>query len=102
MVTVIIPARPGESEVKSATVARQLDYPAHKLEIIIARGRQPSIQRNIALKTALGEIIYFLDDDSLPAPENLRRAISLFANPEVKMVGGPNICPVDAPAKAVR
>lgn len=97
MVTVIIPARPGESEVKSAAAARQLDYPANNLEIIIARGRQPSVQRNTALKSASGEIIYFLDDDSLPAPGNLRRALSLFANPEVKMVGGPNICPVDAP-----
>ena len=46
--------------------SRALDYPADKLEIIVARGKQPSAQRNAALKAAHGEIIYFLDDDSAP------------------------------------
>src|SRR2546426_7832962 len=65
---------------------------------MVARGKQPSVQRNAALKAARGELIYFLDDDSVPQPENLRRAISRFNDPKVKMVGGPNICPTDAPA----
>jgi len=30
----------------------------------VARGRQPAVQRNAALKAARGELIYFLDDDS--------------------------------------
>ncbi|MEO6033713.1 MAG: glycosyltransferase [Verrucomicrobiota bacterium] len=98
MVTVIIPAHPDGSEVKAATVARRLDYPFGKLEIIIARGRQPSVQRNAALRVARGEIIYFLDDDSLPCPGNLQRSIPLFSQPDVMMVGGPNLCPEDAPA----
>jgi hypothetical protein len=42
-------------------------------------------------------LIYFLDDDSLAAPANLRRAIGHFKDPEVKMVGGPNLCPSSAP-----
>jgi len=96
-VTVIIPARPDESEVKAATAARQLDYPADKLEIILARGRQPSVQRNTALRAAWGELIYFLDDDSLAPPGNLRRAVERFCDPKVQMVGGPNLCPPDAP-----
>src|SRR5690606_4367208 len=90
-------ARPDESAVKAAVAARELDYPGDKLEILIARGRQPSVQRNSALKAASGEIIYFLDDDSLPLAENLRHAVSHFSKPEVKMVGGPNVCPPDAP-----
>jgi cellulose synthase/poly-beta-1,6-N-acetylglucosamine synthase-like glycosyltransferase len=97
-VTIIIPARPDESEVRAVAAARQLDYPPDKVEIILARGRQPSVQRNTALRAARGEIIYFLDDDSRPAPGNLRRAVELFKSPEVKMVGGPNLCPLDAPA----
>lgn len=97
-VTIIIPARPGQSEVKAVAAARQLDYPAELLEIIVARGTQPSVQRNTAIRAAQGELIYFLDDDSLPQPTNLREAVRLFADPAVKMVGGPNLCPPDAPA----
>jgi hypothetical protein len=33
----------------------------------------------------------------LPEPGNLRRAISHFTDAKVKMVGGPNVCPPDAP-----
>lgn len=98
IVTVIIPTRPDLSSVQALEGARRLDYPREKLEIILARGKQPSVQRNAALKTAAGEIIYFLDDDSLPAVENLRQAIPRFADASVKMVGGPNLCPPDAPS----
>lgn len=96
-VTVLIAARPGQAEVKAVMASRVLGYPPEKLEIIVARGRQPSAQRNAGMRTARGELIYFLDDDSVPGPENLRRAISHFQRPEVQMVGGPNICPEDAP-----
>jgi hypothetical protein len=51
----------------------------------------------LALRQARGEIIYFLDDDSIPLPRNLRRAIEHFSRPEVAMVGGPNLCPAIAP-----
>jgi succinoglycan biosynthesis protein ExoA len=97
-VTIIIPARPDQSEVRAVAAARLLDYPPDKLEIILARGKQPSVQRNVALRAARGEIIYFLDDDSCPVPANLRRAVELFQSPEVKMAGGPSLCPSDAPA----
>lgn len=96
-VTVIIPARPDESDVQAATAAGQLDYPADQFEIILARGKQPSVQRNTALRAARGELIYFLDDDSLPPPGNLRLAAALFRDPQVKLLGGPNLCPPDAP-----
>ena len=97
-VTIIIPARPEQADIKAFNASRMLDYPADKLQIIVARGKQPSVQRNTALKSARGELIYFLDDDSMPPPGNLRRAIAHFADPNVKMLGGPNLCPPDAPA----
>jgi succinoglycan biosynthesis protein ExoA len=97
-VTVLIAARPGQAEVKAVVAGRRLDYPADKLEIIVARGRQPSVQRNAALRAAQGKLIYFLDDDSAPEPGNLRRAVEHFRDPKVQMVGGPNICPPEAPA----
>ena len=96
-VTVIIPARPDELEVQAATAARHLDYPADKLEIILARGKQPSVQRNTALRTARGDLIYFLDDDSIPQQDNLRRATKHFVDSKVQLLGGPNLCPPDAP-----
>ena len=96
-VTVLIPARPGQAEIKALAAARALEYPADRLDIIVARGKQPSVQRNAAMKAARGELIYFLDDDSVPPPGNLRRAVAHFADPKVQMVGGPNLCPPEAP-----
>ena len=80
------------------TAARALDYPKERMEIIVARGKQPAVQRNAAIKAAKGELIYFLDDDSRPQPDGLRRALAHFSDPKVKMLGGPNLCPPDAPA----
>ncbi len=97
-VSVLIAARPGQAEVKAVAAARQLRYPPARLEIMVARGRQPSAQRNAAMKAARGEWIYFLDDDSVPDPKNLERAAAYFSRTEVKMAGGPNACPPDAPS----
>ena len=96
-VTVLIAARPDQADIKAVTAAHALEYPSDKLEILVARGKQPSAQRNSALKAARGELIYFLDDDSMPPSDNLRRAVSHFSRPEVRMVGGPNLCPPEAP-----
>ena len=101
LVSVIIPVHPAKTEAKAAAAARQLDYPRDKLEIIVVRSTDlatlPSMKRNAAIKAARGELIYFLDDDSIPQPGNLRCAVSHFSDPAVKMVGGPNVCPPDAP-----
>lgn len=95
--TIIIAARPGQGEIKAVAAARRLDYPAELLEIIVARGKQPSVQRNTALRAARGELVYFLDDDSVAPAGNLRRAAGHFSDATVQMVGGPNLCPPDAP-----
>jgi succinoglycan biosynthesis protein ExoA len=97
IVTIIVPARPGESQITALEAVRQLDYPRTRLEVILARGRQPSVQRNVAIKAARGDLIYFLDDDARPAPGSLRCAVSHFTDPLVKLVGGPAVCPKDAP-----
>ena len=94
----IIPARPDQAEIKAVGAARNFDYPAELLEILVARGKQPSAQRNTAVRAAQGEWIYFLDDDSVPPPGNLRQIVQRNGDPAVKMVGGPSLCPPDAPA----
>lgn len=97
IISVIIAAPPAMPEVQAVAAARALDYPADRLEIIVARGRQPSVQRNMALRAARGEWVYFLDDDALPPSDNLRRAEKLLSEPAVAMIGGPNLCPPVAP-----
>jgi glycosyltransferase involved in cell wall biosynthesis len=97
-VTIIIAARPDQAAVRAVAASQKLDYPPDKLEILLARGRQPSVQRNAAIRAARGDILYFLDDDSIPAPGNLRLAVEHFQSQQVKMVGGPSLCPADAPA----
>ncbi len=96
-VTVIIPARPGNSEVPAAAAARRMDYPAELLEVLVVRGQQPSVQRNMALRQAAGELIYFLDDDSIPEKDALRRGTELFKDTAVQIIGGPNLCPPESP-----
>lgn len=101
LVSVIIPVHPAKTEARSAAASRLLDYPREKLEILVVRSTDlatfPSMKRNAAIRAARGELIYFLDDDSVPLPGNLRRAVAQFADPKVQMVGGPNVCPSDAP-----
>jgi cellulose synthase/poly-beta-1,6-N-acetylglucosamine synthase-like glycosyltransferase len=67
------------------------------MEVVIARGKQPSVQRNEAIRSAQGDWIYFLDDDACPLPQNLQKAAPHLSDPTVKMLGGPNLCPPEAP-----
>jgi len=101
LVSVLIPVHPHKTEVKSAAAARQFDYPREKLEIVVVRTTDlsigPGVKRNAGLKAVRGGLVYFLDDDSVAPPDNLRRALRHFSDPEVKMVGGPSLCPPDAP-----
>jgi hypothetical protein len=96
-VTVVIPARPGQHQIDAVDAARSLDSPTGPIEILVAHGTQPSVQRNLAVRQARAELIYFLDDDSRPSRENLRRALSHFQEPNMAMVGGPTLCPREAP-----
>jgi succinoglycan biosynthesis protein ExoA len=91
-VSIIIPVKPG-GKVKALDALRGIDYPADAVEIIIAEGKCPSRQRNTAATAATGEILYFLDDDSMVFPEFLGKAVSHYVNPSVAAVGGPSLTP---------
>ena len=101
LVSVLIPVHPHVTEVKSAEAARKFDYPREKLEIVIVRTTDlaigPGVKRSAGLKAVRGELVYFLDDDSVAEPGNVKRAVRHFSDPQVKIIGGPNVCPDDAP-----
>ena len=90
-ISVVIPVRPGQYPAEAIKHLSALDYPAELVEVLIAEGDRPSIQRNEAVKQATGEIIYFLDDDSFVAPDNVNLALQYFALPKVIAVGGPAV-----------
>ncbi|MCX7871916.1 MAG: glycosyltransferase [Verrucomicrobiae bacterium] len=96
-VSIIIAVKPEQKEIEAVNSALKLNYPRERFEIIIARGRHPSAQRNAALKEAKGEIIYFLDDDSVPHSDAINNAVKYFSDKSVAIVGGPNLCPPDTP-----
>jgi len=91
-ISIIIPVKPGGAVSAIAGVCRA-EYPAAYFEVLVAEGRQPSRQRNLAAEAAAGDILYFLDDDSQVSPGFLRRAVRHFADPSVSVAGGPSLTP---------
>lgn len=63
--------------------------------MIVAEGKKPSRQRNLAAREAGGDILYFLDDDSLAVPDALKRLAGCFEDSNVAAVGGPSLTPPD-------
>jgi succinoglycan biosynthesis protein ExoA len=91
-VTLIIPVKP-DGEVKALARLRALGYPCEGVEVIVAEGTNPSRQRNLAAGAAAGEILYFLDDDSIPQPGFIERALRHFGEGSVAAAGGPSVTP---------
>lgn len=91
-ITIVIPIKPGLVP-KAVQRVRQLAWPHAQLELLVAEGTNPSRQRNEAVQQACGEIIYFLDDDSVVAPDCLQRIVEHLRDPQVLAVGGPSLTP---------
>uniref|UniRef100_UPI00162619EF glycosyltransferase family 2 protein n=1 Tax=Citrifermentans bremense TaxID=60035 RepID=UPI00162619EF len=95
--SIIIPVKPG-GEVRALAGVREAAYPDDLFEVLVAYGCQPSVQRNVAAREARGELLYFLDDDSLVAPDFLVRAAAHYREAKVAAVGGPSLTPAtDSP-----
>jgi succinoglycan biosynthesis protein ExoA len=90
--SVIIPVKPG-GEVKALEQLKGADYPPEQFEVLVAQGCNPSHQRNRAAAEAEGDVLYFLDDDSLVSTDFLGRAALRYADPAVAVVGGPSLTP---------
>jgi len=92
--TIIIPVKPAGESRALDRLRKSVDYPPERFEVLVAEGRRPSRQRNLAAAEANGDVLYFLDDDSLTEPDFLRRAARHFSDSRVAAVGGPSLTPV--------
>ncbi len=92
-ISVIIPVLEERSAAPVLESLRVVDYPSENLEIIVARGKQPSRQRNLAVGIADGELLYFLDNDSIVAPGLFLRAVATLRAHHADVVGGPSATP---------
>jgi GT2 family glycosyltransferase len=90
--SIIIPVRTGGYAAACEHI-RKIIPGDPRYELLLAEGRAPSQQRNLAAREARGDILYFLDDDSLILPENLDECINCMLDPAVAVVGGPSITP---------
>lgn len=88
----IIPVKPGGS-VKALEALRKLEEQPHPFEILIAEGTNPSRQRNLAARQSRGDVLYFLDDDSLVTADCLKLCAQALDEPAVAVVGGPSLTP---------
>jgi succinoglycan biosynthesis protein ExoA len=102
-ITVIIPRKADSSAEDTIHAVLNCDYPQHLLEIIEVIGESPSKQRNMGAKAANGEILYFLDNDSIVTPTLFSRIVKYYAGVQSSLctddcdklvgVGGPNLTP---------
>jgi len=90
-ISVIIPVRPGGVAQGVLESLATIDYPKDRIEVLVAEGTQPSKQRNEAAQRAQGDILYFLDDDSVIYPDLFRDVIKWFCDERIVAVGGPAV-----------
>lgn len=90
--SIIIPVKPGR-DVAACRHLKKIIPDDPRYEVLLAEGSAPSRQRNQAACEASGDILYFLDDDSLIDPENLAICAAGMSNPAVAVVGGPSLTP---------
>ena len=90
--SIIIPVKPG-GFVAACEHLKKIMPDDLRYEVLLAEGSAPSLQRNLAAHEAVGDILYFLDDDSLIGLENLALCFDNMSSPAVAVVGGPSITP---------
>lgn len=90
--TIIIPHRIGENIEKTLEGVYLSNYPKGNIEIFQAEGTHPTVQRNECIKQSSGDIVYFIDNDSIVSPDNIKEANIIFESDEqTAIVGGPAV-----------
>ena len=89
--SIIIPVAP-DRNAEVVDSLKNLDY--RNYEIIIEKGKNPSLNRNNGAKKAKGEILLFLDDDAYVDKELLKKGEEFFKKyPSVNIAGGIQLTP---------
>ena len=98
--SIIIPRKAEESAEAAVQAVLRSDYPQERIEIIEVLGENPSRQRNVGAARAHGDILYFLDNDSIVTPDLFSRVVAHYEDEkpegvfgEIAGVGGPNLTP---------
>ncbi|PIE35288.1 glycosyl transferase family 2 [candidate division KSB3 bacterium] len=99
-ISIIIPRKADELADAAVQAVLYSEYPQERIEIIEVTGENPSKQRNKGAATAQGEILYFLDNDSVVTPALFSRVVKHYEPPgtgethgSIVGVGGPNLTP---------
>jgi succinoglycan biosynthesis protein ExoA len=94
-ISVIIPSPEYSEDMPVLSSLSKTNYPDDKMEIIIATGNHPSVQRNKGAKAAKGDILYFFNNDSQTAPDLFLKASEIFSgDANIAGIGGPDLTPV--------
>lgn len=88
----IIPVKP-DGAVKALAPLHLLNEQEYPFEVLVAEGTRPSRQRNMAAGRSQGDILFFLDDDSLITADCLALCAQALKDPAVAVVGGPSLTP---------
>lgn len=95
-ISVIIPAESDSVDPEILKCLCETEYPKDKIEIILAIGKQPSVQRNEAAKIAKGDILYFFNRDGRIEPDIFRKAVDIInSGRDIAGAGGPDLTPPD-------
>ncbi len=95
-ISVIIPSKSSSADLHILKCINAADYPEDKLEVILAVGDYPSIQRNAAAKIAKGDILYFFNIDAQIEPDIFKKAVDIInSDIEIAGAGGPDLTPPD-------
>lgn len=93
--TLIIPLAP-ERDAPILESIRKLDYDKDKFHVIVARGKNPSSNRNKGIDNAKGEFVVFLDDDAFIEKNYLKKIDEFFSkHHNINVVGGPQLTPYE-------
>lgn len=90
-ISINIPLVPGGSDKPVLEAIKSLDYPKKLIEIIVVEGKNVGKQRNKAINSSKGDIVYLLDDDSKIQQDALKIIAEEFTDPKVAAVGGPSL-----------
>jgi len=87
--TVIVPMSLFRADQPALVSLRETVPPAGGVQILVAEGRHPARQRNVAEGRARGDILVFLDNDCSMSSGYWKELEAALARPEVEIVGGP-------------